>query len=88
LPSRLPTPPGCGLARERLTWAAGLAVSRASLSPGLVPRNVAAIDPAAQFTEACRARNPRAEVRVGAAEELPWPDERVDAALRTQRIRR
>ena len=42
---------------------------------------VAAIDPAPQFAEACRARNPGADVRVGPAEELPWEDGRFDAAL-------
>ena len=43
--------------------------------------NVAAIDPAAQFAEACAERNPGADVRVGVAEELPWRDGRFDAAL-------
>ena len=43
--------------------------------------NVAAIDPAAQFSEACRARNPGADVRVGMAEELPWRDGEFDVAL-------
>jgi ubiquinone/menaquinone biosynthesis C-methylase UbiE len=43
--------------------------------------NVAAIDPAAQFVDACRARNPGADVREGAAEDLPWPDASFDAAL-------
>jgi hypothetical protein len=43
--------------------------------------NVAAIDPAAQFAAACRDRNPRADVRQGVAEELPWPDGTFDAAL-------
>jgi SAM-dependent methyltransferase len=43
--------------------------------------NVAAIDPAAQFVEACRQRNPGADVRVGVAEELPWADGEFDAAL-------
>jgi SAM-dependent methyltransferase len=43
--------------------------------------NVAAIDPAAQFSEACRTRNPGADVRVGVAEELPWPDGEFDAVL-------
>ena len=42
---------------------------------------VAAVDPAAQFAEACRARNPGADVRVGPAEELPWEDASFDAAL-------
>jgi len=43
--------------------------------------NVAAIDPAPQFAEACRERHPDADVRVGAAEELPWPDGTFDATL-------
>jgi SAM-dependent methyltransferase len=43
--------------------------------------NVAAIDPAPQFADACRERNPGADVRVGTAEELPWPDGEFDAAL-------
>jgi ubiquinone/menaquinone biosynthesis C-methylase UbiE len=42
---------------------------------------VAAIDPAAQFAEACAARHPGADVRVGPAEELPWEDGTFDAAL-------
>ena len=43
--------------------------------------NVAAIDPAPQFAEACGARHPAADVRVGVAEELPWDDGAFDAAL-------
>ena len=43
--------------------------------------NVAAIDPAPQFAAACGDRNPGADVRVGVAEELPWPDDSFDAAL-------
>ena len=43
--------------------------------------NVAAIDPAPQFAEACRARHPGVDVRVGPAEELPWEDGRFDAAI-------
>jgi ubiquinone/menaquinone biosynthesis C-methylase UbiE len=43
--------------------------------------NVAAIDPAAQFSEACRTRNPGADVRVGVAERLPWSDGEFDASL-------
>ena len=42
---------------------------------------VAAIDPAPQFAEACRERHPGADVRVGAAEQLPWGDGEFDAAL-------
>jgi ubiquinone/menaquinone biosynthesis C-methylase UbiE len=43
--------------------------------------NVAAIDPADQFADTCRARNPGADVRVGVAEELPWGDDEFDASL-------
>ncbi|MGZ4165135.1 MAG: class I SAM-dependent methyltransferase [Solirubrobacteraceae bacterium] len=45
------------------------------------PDNVAAIDPAAQFADACRERTPGADVRVGVAEDLPWGDAAFDAAL-------
>src|SRR3954447_4708040 len=44
-------------------------------------QSVAAIDPAPQFVEACGARHPGADVRVGVAEELPWDDGAFDAAL-------
>lgn len=43
--------------------------------------HVAAIDPAPQFVAACRTRHPRADIRAGGAEELPWPDATFDAAL-------
>jgi SAM-dependent methyltransferase len=51
------------------------------LAARLGNENVAAIDPAEQFADACRARNPGADVRVGGAEELPWGDGEFDAAL-------
>ena len=37
--------------------------------------------PAAQFADACRERNPGADVRVGVAEELPFEDGAFDVAL-------
>ena len=43
--------------------------------------HVAAVDPAEQFADACRARNPGADVRVGTAESLPFEDDSFDAAL-------
>src|SRR3954454_21549757 len=43
--------------------------------------SVAAIDPAPQFAAACQERQPDADVRVGVAEELPWPDGAFDATL-------
>jgi SAM-dependent methyltransferase len=42
--------------------------------------NVAGVDPS-PLLEACAARVPGADLRAGAAEELPWPDDRFDAAL-------
>lgn len=51
------------------------------LATRLGPANVAAIDPAEQFTAACRGRNPGADVRTGVAEQLPWPAASFDAAL-------
>ena len=51
------------------------------LATRLGAENVAAIDPAEQFADACRARHPGADVRVGGAEELPWGDDEFDAAL-------
>ncbi len=54
-----------------------------ALTAELVARGatVAAIDPAPQFTDACHERHPDADVRVGAAEELPWQDDRFDVSL-------
>jgi SAM-dependent methyltransferase len=51
------------------------------LSTRVGAENVAAIDPAPQFAQACRDRNPGADVRVGVAEDLPWADGTFDAAL-------
>jgi SAM-dependent methyltransferase len=42
---------------------------------------VAAIDPSPPFVEACRARHPGVDVRVGVAEQLPFADAAFDAAL-------
>ncbi|HEX7292105.1 MAG TPA: class I SAM-dependent methyltransferase, partial [Conexibacter sp.] len=43
--------------------------------------NVAAVDPAPQFVDACRERIAGADVREGVAEALPWADAEFDAAL-------
>jgi SAM-dependent methyltransferase len=43
--------------------------------------HVAAIDPSEQFAAATAERVPGADVRIGAAELLPWPAETFDAAL-------
>jgi SAM-dependent methyltransferase len=43
--------------------------------------HVAAVDPSEPFAAATAERVPAADVRVGAAESLPWPDDTFDAAL-------
>ncbi len=43
--------------------------------------NVAAVDPSEPFVEACRARVPGADVRLGTAEALPFSDHEFDAVL-------
>jgi SAM-dependent methyltransferase len=43
--------------------------------------NVAAVDPSPAFVTVCRARLPSADVRVAAAEELPFDDDSFDAAF-------
>ena len=43
--------------------------------------NVAAVDPSQPFVSVCRARLPSADVRVAAAEELPFENDSFDAAL-------
>src|SRR5919197_4811013 len=42
---------------------------------------VAAVDPSRSFVAACRARVPRADVREGSAESLPFEDDGFDAVL-------
>jgi SAM-dependent methyltransferase len=42
--------------------------------------SVAAVDPSGPFVEACRARHPGVDVRVGTAEALPYEDDAFDAA--------
>ena len=44
-------------------------------------QNVAAVDPSQPFVSVCRARLPTADVRVAAAEELPFPDGFFDGAF-------
>ncbi|MFN8111640.1 MAG: class I SAM-dependent methyltransferase [Solirubrobacterales bacterium] len=53
----------------------------AELARRVGAERVSAIDPAEQFVAACRSRAPGADVRVGAAEQMPWADGEFDAAL-------
>ena len=59
---------GPGALTERLVQLAGA-------------RDVAAADPSEPFVAAATERAPGADVRLAAAEELPWKDDRFDAAL-------
>jgi SAM-dependent methyltransferase len=52
-----------------------------ALAELLGAENVAAVDPSEPFVEACRARVPCADVRVGVGERLPFPDEGFDVVL-------
>src|SRR5918994_429821 len=53
----------------------------ATLAERLGPANVCGVDPSEPFVEACRERVPGAEIVVGGAEALPFPDAAFDAAL-------
>jgi SAM-dependent methyltransferase len=59
----------------------GTGALTAELGRRLGAERVAAVDPAPQFVELCRARVPGADVREGAVEELPFDDASFDAAL-------
>jgi SAM-dependent methyltransferase len=52
-----------------------------ALADRLGAARVAAVDPSAPFVDACRARVPGADVRLAAAEALPFPDALFDAVL-------
>ncbi len=58
----------------------GSGVLTEELAHRVCPENVSAVDPS-PLVEACAARVPGADVRTGAAERLPWPDDSFDAAL-------
>jgi SAM-dependent methyltransferase len=52
-----------------------------ALADALGAEHVAAVDPSEPFVEACRARVPGADVRVGVGERLPFADGSFDAVL-------
>lgn len=52
----------------------------AVLARELGPESVGAIDPSEPFVAALRKRLPGVDARAGAAEALPWPDDRFDRA--------
>lgn len=75
---------------ERARVAPGQHVLDVGCGPGAVtsaaarivgPSQVAAVDPSEPFVQACRARNPAVDVRVAAAESLPFADVSFDAVV-------
>jgi ubiquinone/menaquinone biosynthesis C-methylase UbiE len=52
-----------------------------ALAARLGPGRVAAVDPSEPFAAACAARVPGADVRVAAADRLPYDEDAVDATL-------
>jgi SAM-dependent methyltransferase len=72
-----------GLARGQraLDIGCGPGILTSPLAELLGPEAVAAVDPSEPFVEACRARVPGADVRLGEAEDLPFPDDAFDAVL-------
>jgi SAM-dependent methyltransferase len=72
---------GAGPGMRLLDVGCGTGALTAELVKHARPELVSAIDPAPQFVDVCRARAPGADVRVGPAEQLPWPDGEFDRVL-------
>ena len=72
---------GVGPGQQALDVGCGPGALTAELIRRLGPEAVTAIDPSESFVAADRARWPEADVRLGAAEELPFPDGAFDVAL-------
>ena len=73
----------CGVAPETqvLDVGCGPGALTAELAGRIGARSISAIDPSPAYVEACRERVPEADVRQGAAEELPFEDASFDAVL-------
>jgi SAM-dependent methyltransferase len=72
---------GVSIGQRVLDVGCGPGALTAELVRRLGPDAVTAIDPSPPFVEATAARFPRVDVRTGAAEDLPFPDDHFDAAL-------
>ena len=72
-----------GIAGERsvLDVGCGPGALTGELVRQLGPSAVSAVDPSEPFVEAARKRHPGVDVRLAAAEDLPFPDDAFDAAL-------
>src|SRR5262245_28658674 len=81
LAARLADAARVGQGQRALEVGCGPGALTAELALRLGAENVNAIDPSEPFVEECRSRNPGVDVRIGAAESLPFPDASFDAAL-------
>jgi SAM-dependent methyltransferase len=72
---------GIAAPKQAVDVGCGPGALTAELVRRLGPEAVTALDPAEPFVEACGRRNPGVDVHLGRAEELPFPDDRFDAAL-------
>lgn len=81
LASKLADAAGIEPGQTALDVGCGPGALTAELVRRLGADKVCAIDPSEPFVEACARRNPSVDVRLGRAEELPYPDGRFDAAV-------
>jgi SAM-dependent methyltransferase len=72
---------GVVAAQRALDVGCGPGALTAELVRRLGPANVAAVDPSEPFVEAARERQPDVDIRLAAAESLPFGDGEFDAAL-------
>lgn len=72
---------GIGAGQDVLDVGCGPGALTAELVRRLGSEHVTAIDPSESFVDACRARHPGVDVRLGRAEKLPYENARFDAAL-------
>jgi SAM-dependent methyltransferase len=72
---------GVGGGDRVLDVGCGTGLLTAELAAVVGPDRVAAVDPSEPFVEACRQRVPGADVRLAAAEDLPFADATFDGAL-------
>jgi SAM-dependent methyltransferase len=70
-----------GSGQRALDVGCGPGALTSALAGVLNPENVAAVDPHEPFVTACRGRVPGADVRIGAAETLPFAEKHFDVVL-------
>src|SRR5579859_1387585 len=72
---------GIHAGHRALDCGAGTGALTAELVRRLGAESVAVAEPSPRFVDALRRRFPALDVRLAPAEELPWPDGELDAAL-------